>query len=321
MRPFISRLTLLSTLVVLGLLAIAQAQRASTGNTPTSTNDPRPTRLPPRNAASTSNPPAAASPPASDPFAARNAPPANTPQADDIPPARNVFNQPLPPAAAAPRFATQPAQYLAPVEAAPADNRYDALNAPASNPLAPSAAGPAQFSASSTAQPLAPPAAVVADLGVPSGTAGTGRPGAKQLEGPQTPSLVVEKIAPPEVQVGKPVMFNVQVRNVGGALAQEIVLRDEVPQGAQLLSTKPRADRGPRGELVWQLGTLKPGDEIGVQMELLPTAEGELGSVATVQFATLASSRSLATRPELALDVNAPRLQLTFILQVLELAP
>ena len=43
-----------------------------------------------------------------------------------------------------------------------------------------------------------------------------------------------------------------------------------------------RAARG--GELVWKLGTIKPGEEETVEVELMPTAEGEIGSVATVRF-------------------------------------
>ena len=43
----------------------------------------------------------------------------------------------------------------------------------------------------------------------------TGRPGEQSLEGPQSPSLAIEKIAPEEIQVGKQCTFEIVVRNTG----------------------------------------------------------------------------------------------------------
>ncbi|HEX3656888.1 MAG TPA: hypothetical protein VHV55_13815 [Pirellulales bacterium] len=136
---------------------------------------------------------------------------------------------------------------------------------------------------------------------------GAGKPGTRQLEGPQAPSLTLEKIFPPEVQVNKPATLEIRVRNVGAVPAHQVEIHDEIPQGAQLLSTTPRATRGTRGELVWAVGTLPAGQDVTVQCELLPTAEGELGSVARVQFAAEASGRTICTRPDLAITVESPR--------------
>ena len=51
---------------------------------------------------------------------------------------------------------------------------------------------------------------------------GTGKPGEKALEGPQQPTLVIQKFAPGEIQVGKPAKFVVQVRNVGAQAADDV---------------------------------------------------------------------------------------------------
>ena len=112
---------------------------------------------------------------------------------------------------------------------------------------------------------------------------GTGRPGERALEGPQKPALVIQKFAPPEIQVGKPAKFAVQVRNVGGQTAEDVVIRDEVPHGTQLVSTSPRAESD-GSHLVWELGTLSTGEERTVEIQLMPIAEGEIGSVATVSL-------------------------------------
>lgn len=131
---------------------------------------------------------------------------------------------------------------------------------------------------------------------------GTGRPGAKQLEGLQTPQLQLQKLAPAEVQVGKPAVYRISVRNVGPVPAAGVEIRDTVPKGMRLISTTPRANRGVNGEVVWSLGAMKPGDEVHVELQLMPVAEGELGSTATVHFSVEATARSIATKPQLAID-------------------
>lgn len=136
---------------------------------------------------------------------------------------------------------------------------------------------------------------------------GTGTPGETQLEGPQSPQLTIQKTAPSDVQVGKPAKFQVKVRNTGAVAAQNVEIHDEVPRGAQLVNTTPNASRGVRGDLVWSAGVLKPGEEASVEMEVMPVAEGEMGSVATVTFNAAASAKCVATKPELAIKTTAPR--------------
>jgi len=135
---------------------------------------------------------------------------------------------------------------------------------------------------------------------------GSGTPGQKQLEGPQAPQLTLHKIAPPEVQVGKPATFQIKLKNTGPVAAANVEIRDVVPKGARLVSTSPRANPGVRGELVWQLGTVKPGDEVAVEVQIMPIDEGELGSVATVSFSAEASARTIATKPQLVIKTSAP---------------
>jgi uncharacterized repeat protein (TIGR01451 family) len=142
------------------------------------------------------------------------------------------------------------------------------------------------------------------DAPASSGDDGSAEPGDKQLEGPQSPQLTIEKSAPPEIQVGKRATLHVTVRNTGHAAAANVEVHDQIPRGTRLLGTTPHAARNARGELVWSLGTLKPGDESAVQMEIMPTAEGVAGSVATVRFDTDASARSTVTRPRLAISTS-----------------
>ncbi|MFW6124593.1 MAG: CARDB domain-containing protein, partial [Pirellulales bacterium] len=139
-----------------------------------------------------------------------------------------------------------------------------------------------------------------------SGPEGTGRPGDDSLEGAQTPQLTIEKTPPKTMQVGKPATFNVRVRNTGSVAAGDVEVFDQVPSGTKLVGTTPRATRGAQGELVWAIGTLQPGDEETVSMQVMPSEEGELGSVATVRFDAAASAKVTATRAKLVVKTSAP---------------
>ena len=139
---------------------------------------------------------------------------------------------------------------------------------------------------------------------------GAGIPGEKILEGVQAPALSIQKLAPQEIQVGKRCTFAVRVLNNSQRAAYNVQVRDEVPKGTQLVGAAPRADVN-GSQVVWNLGTLSVGEERIVEMELLPTEEGDLGSVASVSFASQASAKVRCTRPELALRLSAnPRVMI-----------
>lgn len=135
------------------------------------------------------------------------------------------------------------------------------------------------------------------------GVVGAGRPGERVLEGPQSPAITIQKLAPPEIQVGKKCTFAVRITNNGQRAAQQVVIHDQIPRGTQLVGTSPRASVS-GADVRWELGTLSIGEERIVEMEVLPTEEGELGSVAVVQFAAEASAKARCTKPELRLRLS-----------------
>lgn len=171
------------------------------------------------------------------------------------------------------------------------------LNPSGAQPLATAAAGAIGTPVRASSLPVATG---------PITTFGSDQPGTRQLEGPQSPTLTLQKIAPPEIQVGKPVKFKIAVRNTGAVAAHGVQVFDKVPQGTRLLGTKPQASAGTAGAIVWALGTLQPGDEKTLELQLMPEEEGEIGSVASVTFRTEASVRTVATRPDLKLEVTTP---------------
>lgn len=133
---------------------------------------------------------------------------------------------------------------------------------------------------------------------------GTGRPGESLLEGVQSPSIMIQKMAPEEIQVGKRCTFAIRIQNNSQRTAQNVQIRDEIPLGTELVGTAPRATVS-GSEITWDLGTLSPGEERTVEMELMPREEGELGSVARVTLSAQASAKSRCTRPELALRLTS----------------
>ena len=143
--------------------------------------------------------------------------------------------------------------------------------------------------------PMAPPTARAS---------GTGTPGDKPLEGAQSPSLTLQKLAPAEIQVGKECVVSLRVQNTGGRPAQAVKIVDEVPRGTELLGTEPHAaQNGP--SLTWELGTLAVGEERTIEMRLMPVEVGNLGSIATVSFAAQATAVSRCTKPELVLRLSS----------------
>lgn len=124
------------------------------------------------------------------------------------------------------------------------------------------------------------------------------------LEGVQSPLITIQKLAPEEIQVGKRCTFAIRVQNTGQRTAQNVQIHDEVPFGTELLGTAPRATVS-GAQVTWDIGALSVGEERTLEMELIPIEEGDLGSVATVTFATQASAKSRCTRPELALRLSS----------------
>ena len=124
-------------------------------------------------------------------------------------------------------------------------------------------------------------------------------PGVRQLDGAQNPSMEIQKRAPNEVQVGVPATFTVLVRNVGNASAFDVNVVDAVPKGARLVRTNPQAQQNGANGLTWKLGEMAAGAEQTITIELVPETEGEIGSVASVNFAAQASVRTISTQPKL----------------------
>jgi uncharacterized repeat protein (TIGR01451 family) len=207
----------------------------------------------------------------------------------------------------------EPVDYAAapPTDYAPPANsiRQPApISAAASQPFDPSP----QYAPAQTVDPIVAPEEFMRSVGTPlqspieESLLAEGKPGSPQLEGVQTLSVSVEKTGPEEIQVEIPATFQVKVQNVGNSRAHAVTLTDRIPDGTEFMGAEPTPREGPGGVLVWELGELAPGEERIINLELLPKAEGEIGSVAQVSFQALASVRSTCTKPKLEIKHTAP---------------
>ncbi len=128
-------------------------------------------------------------------------------------------------------------------------------------------------------------------------------PGDRQLEGVQAPALTVEKLSPREIQVNQSAEFEIVVRNVGRVTAEDVNVHDQIPAGTEFQGSAPQPSKFSQDRTInWNIGSLRPGQEKRIKMQLTPTRPGEIGSVAHVTFATQASMRTLVTKPVLEIS-------------------
>lgn len=132
------------------------------------------------------------------------------------------------------------------------------------------------------------------------------KPGNRYLDGSQTPNVTIE-ILPPgdETQVGKKATFVIMVSNRGNVDAIDVRVVDKVPQGTKFIDSEPAINPTAENLLEWRLGTVPAGEERSIRVNLIPIVEGEIGSIASVRFGTMASVRTLATQAKLELLIES----------------
>ncbi|MFN5945180.1 MAG: hypothetical protein ACK5ZG_07550 [Phycisphaerae bacterium] len=81
------------------------------------------------------------------------------------------------------------------------------------------------------------------------------------------PTLTIDKQCPANIRQGRPVTYNIVVTNTGNAPAANTVVRDPLPAGSTFASaTEGGAVSG--GAVVWNLGTLAPGQSRTVSLTI-----------------------------------------------------
>jgi uncharacterized repeat protein (TIGR01451 family) len=129
------------------------------------------------------------------------------------------------------------------------------------------------------------------------------KPGERQYEGVQAPSMIIQKSSPREIQVNQTADFEIKIRNVGRVSVDDVLVVDRIPTGAKFIDANPKPSTQSRlGEIQWQLGTMKPGEERTILLQVQPTEPGEIGSVAQFYFGGRATNRTKVTQPKLKIS-------------------
>lgn len=245
--------------------------------------------------------PAAAAPPAdSNPFSLDLTPlPANEPIRS-----ASAVNEPSP----APALEPMPVlENVEPIEPVPSAAPMTPL--PSANPLTPLPdASPAPFDAMPTrsAAAAAPPRARAGlEVGAPISPSPIDFLGDATIDrdvprGAVQPHLQMTKSAPGRASLGKPMVYEIKVANVGNATAYNVEVEDRIPKGSRLEGTNPQAEM-PDGskKLVWRFDAVGPGETKSLKVRIVPVEPGKIGSIATVKFSAETAAETHIAAPQL----------------------
>lgn len=123
--------------------------------------------------------------------------------------------------------------------------------------------------------------------------------------GVQTASVSVEIVGPESQNQGKPMAYEVVVRNPGMEAVNAVRIENEMPAGVRFLSATPSPEMQ-GNKLYWALGRVEPGTEHRFKVEVQADSECELTTTAQAGVATGASLKMRATQPRLTLTKTGP---------------
>jgi uncharacterized repeat protein (TIGR01451 family) len=113
-------------------------------------------------------------------------------------------------------------------------------------------------------------------------------PGANPLE-PPAPLVRLRVQAPARVEPDKEIEYRLTVENVSAAAAHHVLVRDRLPRGVeQNVRAEPRETKKETKDgdtdLLWELGTLKPGEQKVIVLAVKPKGNEDVQNRAYVQF-------------------------------------
>jgi uncharacterized repeat protein (TIGR01451 family) len=246
-----------------------------------------------------------------------------------VPPELAPSTQLPPPPGAAPEVSLPPAPTLPPPElevplppAAPMNNRDVGDPLP---PLEPAQLSPAPVpivTAPNTPIPTTPipitptPMMPVPIVTAPISPAQLAQP---RLETVSTPSLVaaeaqavkrepavsIEWLGAATARLNQPMTCQILVRNTGSATVNNVVVRHRLNPGVTCRRTEPpAATEG--DDLVWTVGTMAPGQQRRLELQVVCSQRGALHCQAPVTFAASAGQQVQVREPLLAIKMRAP---------------
>jgi uncharacterized repeat protein (TIGR01451 family) len=212
-----------------------------------------------------------------------------------------------PVAPAANRQALGPAAAAAnPFEKLPAAPEYVAPPTQSPSGMTPDAQGPA--AQGSIAQgPVAqePPVRVVEEPIHRSAESSGRKPliSAAEIGGPAAVEVRWEKVS--EITVGRECRCELVVKNSGAGAAGEVAVEAFFPRSVRLTSAEPKPASAD-DHLTWTFSTLPAGAERRIQVNLIPSEQGDLKVSAFVRYTEAAAATLAVREPQLQVKLNGP---------------
>lgn len=159
---------------------------------------------------------------------------------------------------------------------------------PASQPVAPAGT------------PMLPPTVLL--HGMKANTPAAAKPMAPAA--PSAAAVSVEVMGPDQLLMGKPLPYEIVIRNSGGRAAAELHVEQPLPSGARALKTEPPALTR-ENRLVWDLRNLEAGGERHLKIELNLAHAADVDLRPYVTFLPGEGLRTKVTRPPFSVEMIA----------------
>ena len=122
------------------------------------------------------------------------------------------------------------------------------------------------------------------------------------------PHLTVRKQIPSSATLGQPLNYTLILTNESNSPAKDIIVEDVVPDAARINAVDPAADYDEETRrLIWRFDELESGDSRKLKVQLTPTGQGIVSSVATVKFRAEVTTTTVIQAPRLSLELVTPR--------------
>lgn len=119
----------------------------------------------------------------------------------------------------------------------------------------------------------------------------------------ETPSVIVEWVAPEVIVLGHAADFELLIRNRGSVAIENIEIKQAIPEGFELVQSKP-VPFVFNEQKSWNLKRLEPDEEYKIELRLKPSAIGTAECHAQVRYTTASMSRFKVVQPKLDLKME-----------------
>jgi uncharacterized repeat protein (TIGR01451 family) len=135
---------------------------------------------------------------------------------------------------------------------------------------------------------------------------------ANAMPEPASPVVRLRIQAPARAEPGKEIEYRLTIENVSGAAAHHVVVRDRLPRGvdesvrAEPAFTQQTKTKDGDTDLLWELGTLEPGQQKVIVLAVKPKGNEDVQNRAYVQFEHGQKVTTRIAKPSVRVKVTAP---------------